>query len=94
MIGATNWFNVKLSTKLSIMSMSIHILNIVEWIITYLFPNSYGWSYAHGDIVKPPLWPYVSDTGDFEPESCLFTFLLNLAAVFVAATMYLFYKWA
>ena len=86
MIRATNWFNKKLSTKFTI------IFYKHKWIITYLFTNSYGWSYAHGDIVKPPLWPYVSDTGDFEPESCLFTFLLNLAAVFVAATMYLFYK--
>ena len=58
----------------------------------YFFNNSYGWSYSNSHIVRPPLWPYISDTGDFAPESTLFTFIVNLAAVVVAATFYMYYK--
>ena len=57
-----------------------------------IYVSRYGISYYEGDIVKPPLWPYVSDTGDFEPESCLFTFILNLAAILGSATFYFYYK--
>uniref|UniRef100_A0AC34FCT9 DNA damage-regulated autophagy modulator protein 2 n=1 Tax=Panagrolaimus sp. ES5 TaxID=591445 RepID=A0AC34FCT9_9BILA len=35
------------------------------------------------------IWPYISDSGTLPPESCIFGQLLNVAALFLAATVYL-----
>ncbi|KAJ3628553.1 hypothetical protein MTP99_015852 [Tenebrio molitor] len=37
-------------------------------------------------------FPYISDTGAYPPESCIFGEMLNIAAVFMLITMYVRYK--
>ena len=37
-------------------------------------------------------WPYISDTGTFPPESCIFAQLLNFGALLVGIIVYIRYK--
>lgn len=37
-------------------------------------------------------WPYISDTGEHVPESCIFSQLLNMASTLVALTIAMRYK--
>eukprot|EP00092_Neocalanus_flemingeri_P049351 GFUD01056683.1.p1 GENE.GFUD01056683.1~~GFUD01056683.1.p1 ORF type:complete len:283 (+),score=83.60 GFUD01056683.1:53-901(+) len=37
-------------------------------------------------------WPYISDTATRPPESCIFSQLVNIGALFVAITFYIRYK--
>ncbi|XP_055330350.1 DNA damage-regulated autophagy modulator protein 2-like [Paramacrobiotus metropolitanus] len=50
---------------------------------------SYVWAVLNDHV--PPIFPYISDTGTFAPESCFFGQLLNIGAVLVALTVYLRY---
>lgn len=47
-----------------------------------------AWQLGHID----PILPFISDTGERQPESCIFAQLLNIAAVFVAIMMYVRYR--
>lgn len=57
------------------------------------FFATYGWARANDHVSAVPMWPYVSDTGDKPPESCLFTLLIVWSAAFVFVAMYLYYKY-
>uniref|UniRef100_A0AC34RK67 DNA damage-regulated autophagy modulator protein 2 n=1 Tax=Panagrolaimus sp. JU765 TaxID=591449 RepID=A0AC34RK67_9BILA len=66
------------------------------WIIPFLsfffsvsaFFISYGIALI-GKHVDLENWPYISDSGNEPPESCVFSQLLNVAALFLACTIYL-----
>jgi len=38
-----------------------------------------------------PIWPYISDTGTFPPESCVFGQLLNMGTILIALIAYIRY---
>ncbi|XP_077868915.1 DNA damage-regulated autophagy modulator protein 2-like isoform X2 [Saccoglossus kowalevskii] len=54
------------------------------------FTISYSISVSLGHV--PAEFPYISDTGTYVPESCIFGQLLNIAAALAFATMYVRYK--
>ncbi|OWA51351.1 hypothetical protein BV898_15837, partial [Hypsibius exemplaris] len=59
------------------------ILTVVTFVVTYL------WSVANGHVSA--VFPSISDTGAFPPESCLFAEMANIAAVLMVLTVYFRY---
>jgi hypothetical protein len=65
------------------------------WIIPFLtfifstaaFVVSYAIAVSLNHVTA--IWPYISDSGTLPPESCIFGQLLNVAALFLACTVYL-----
>ncbi|KHN73945.1 DNA damage-regulated autophagy modulator protein 2, partial [Toxocara canis] len=49
----------------------------------------FSYCVAVGNDHVTAFWPYISDSGTLPPESCIFGQLLNLAALFLAITVYL-----
>ncbi|XP_044756909.1 DNA damage-regulated autophagy modulator protein 2 [Coccinella septempunctata] len=73
--------------------MAIQNLQYLPILISIYFPATFILSYiiavSTDDVT--PLFPYISDTGTFSPESCIFGQLLNLGALFVGCGAYLRY---
>ncbi|XP_045468231.1 DNA damage-regulated autophagy modulator protein 2 [Harmonia axyridis] len=73
--------------------MAFEKLHYLPIAIAVLFPVTFILSYsiavAHEDVT--PLFPYISDTGTFSPESCIFGQLLNLGALLVGFSAYFRY---
>jgi len=55
---------------------------------TFLLTYTLSVSLGHTELD----WPYISDTATRPPESCIFSQLVNLGALFVAITFYIRYK--
>ncbi|XP_076447624.1 DNA damage-regulated autophagy modulator protein 1-like [Babylonia areolata] len=65
-----------------------HVLPVLQIIILPIgFSITYTWSVLLGHV--EPGFPYISDTGTFPPESCVFGLLLDLYATVLAVTIYL-----
>jgi len=60
------------------------ILLPTTFMLTYTLSVSLG----HAELD----WPYISDTATRPPESCIFSQLVNIGALFVAITFYIRYK--
>ncbi|XP_063912128.1 DNA damage-regulated autophagy modulator protein 2-like [Zophobas morio] len=56
----------------------------VTFILTYII------SVYRKDVT--PLFPYISDTGTWSPESCIFGIMLNIGALIQALIMYIRYR--
>lgn len=63
--------------------IGVFLLTVLTWIASYLIAVSLG-------HVEPDL-PYISDTGTYPPESCIFGQALNLSAALAAITIYIRY---
>ncbi|OQV16305.1 putative DNA damage-regulated autophagy modulator protein 1 [Hypsibius exemplaris] len=50
---------------------------------------TYAWAVSLHHV--PAIFPYISDTGSFPPESCFFGEMLNIGAVLIAVTVYFRY---
>ena len=48
---------------------------------------TYAWSVSLHHV--PAMFPFISDTGTFAPESCFFGEMLNIGAILIAVTVYL-----
>jgi len=55
---------------------------------TFLLTYTLSVSLGHTELD----WPYISDTATRPPESCIFSQLVNIGALFVAITFYIRYK--
>jgi len=67
-----------------------HIPVMFAIIFTAMLGITYCFAVWHGDV--DPLFPYISNSGDNRPESCIFSMLLNLCALISATTVYLRYS--
>uniref|UniRef100_A0A915DAJ7 DNA damage-regulated autophagy modulator protein 2 n=1 Tax=Ditylenchus dipsaci TaxID=166011 RepID=A0A915DAJ7_9BILA len=67
--------------KVWIVPLATFIFTISAFVISY--PLAVAFNHV------TPLVPYISDAGSFAPESCIFGQLLNMAALFLALTIYL-----
>ncbi|XP_013777817.1 DNA damage-regulated autophagy modulator protein 1-like isoform X2 [Limulus polyphemus] len=70
--------------KLYFLPLAVFVLLPATFIITYVI------SILHRDVEVS--FPYISDTGTYIPESCIFGQLLNIVACLIAATVYVRYK--
>ncbi|XP_063225563.1 DNA damage-regulated autophagy modulator protein 2-like [Bacillus rossius redtenbacheri] len=74
--------------------MAYHCLHWFPLALVVLLPLTfvitYTWSVLLGDVV--PGFPYISDTGTNPPVSCVFSQLLNVAAVLLGVCIYLRYR--
>ncbi|CAD5235414.1 unnamed protein product [Bursaphelenchus xylophilus] len=77
--------NVTLSdmglNKVWVIPLFTFIFSLAAFLVSYVMAASLG----HVST----FWPYISDSGAFPPESCVFGQLLNMAALFLAITVYL-----
>ncbi|KFM70630.1 DNA damage-regulated autophagy modulator protein 2, partial [Stegodyphus mimosarum] len=71
-------------TRIHLLPVSIFVLIPSSFIITYCIAIYL----KHVEVG----FPYISDTGTFVPESCIFSQAVNLIAFLLAAFMYLRYK--
>ncbi|CAN7998680.1 unnamed protein product [Ixodes hexagonus] len=71
-------------TRVELLPLSVFVLLPGTFILTYLISIALG--HVEADF------PYISDTGTYAPESCVFSQLLNLCAVLMAGTVYVRYK--
>ncbi|XP_077560230.1 DNA damage-regulated autophagy modulator protein 1-like [Haemaphysalis longicornis] len=71
-------------TRVELLPLSVFVLLPGTFIITYLISVLLG----HVEVE----FPYISDTGTYAPESCIFSQLLNICAVLMAGTVYVRYK--
>ncbi|GAA48439.1 DNA damage-regulated autophagy modulator protein 2 [Clonorchis sinensis] len=71
-------------------------LHIVPILLCFLMGLAFVISYAMAASLDhiSILFPYISDTGTWVPESCIFGQLLNMAATLSAVSAYLWYKQA
>ncbi|XP_011690726.1 PREDICTED: DNA damage-regulated autophagy modulator protein 2-like isoform X2 [Wasmannia auropunctata] len=67
--------------KLHVLPLSLFILILVTFVITYTI--SVQWDHV------VPGFPYISETGAFSPESCIFTQCLNIAALLLGCCIYI-----
>ncbi|KAI6191235.1 hypothetical protein M3Y97_00206300 [Aphelenchoides bicaudatus] len=79
------------ATDITLSSMGLTRVWIIP-LLTFIFSlsafvSSYCLAVSSGHVSA--IWPYLSDNAAFAPESCVFGQLLNLAAVFLAITVYL-----
>ncbi|XP_076334751.1 DNA damage-regulated autophagy modulator protein 2-like isoform X2 [Tachypleus tridentatus] len=70
--------------KLYFLPLAVFVLLPGTFIITYVI------SILHRDVEVD--FPYISDTGTYVPESCIFGQLLNIVACLIGATVYVRYK--
>ncbi|XP_057324611.1 DNA damage-regulated autophagy modulator protein 2 [Microplitis mediator] len=70
-------------TNLHYLPIFMFIALPASFIITYII------AVINGHVV--PGFPYISDTGTFPPESCLFAQFLNIIAVIMCITIYIRY---
>lgn len=70
---------------------NIHVLPLVLFV---LIPFSFIVTYSIAVCLKHVEieFPYISDTGAYVPESCIFSQLVNIVACLLAVTMYVRYK--
>ncbi|KAK9873477.1 hypothetical protein WA026_022710 [Henosepilachna vigintioctopunctata] len=73
--------------------MSFELVHYLPILISVWFPITFLITYtiAVCDNHVSPLFPFISDTGTFSPESCIFGQMLNLGAMMMAACCYLRY---
>lgn len=71
-------------TRVELLPVSVFVLLPATFILTYLISILLG----HVEVD----FPYISDTGTYAPESCIFSQMLNMCAVLMAATVYVRYK--
>ncbi|XP_019871581.2 DNA damage-regulated autophagy modulator protein 2 [Aethina tumida] len=64
-------------------------ITVGVWFI-FTFLLTYGIAVLNDDVV--PVFPYISDTGTWAPESCIFGLMLNLGALIMAVTIYIRYR--
>lgn len=67
--------------NLHVLPLSLFILIPVTFMITYTI--SVQWDHV------VPGFPYISETGTFSPESCIFAQLLNIAALLLGCCVYI-----
>lgn len=72
------------TNRIFLLPVAVFILLPATFIISYVI------SVVLGHV--EPDFPYISDTGTYSPESCIFGQLLNFSAFLVAATIYTRYK--
>uniref|UniRef100_A0A131YD68 Transmembrane protein n=2 Tax=Rhipicephalus TaxID=426455 RepID=A0A131YD68_RHIAP len=71
-------------TRVELLPLSVFVLLPGTFIVTYLISILLG----HVEVE----FPYISDTGTYAPESCIFSQLLNICSFLMAATVYVRYK--
>ncbi|XP_022910665.1 DNA damage-regulated autophagy modulator protein 2 isoform X2 [Onthophagus taurus] len=78
-------------SKMTITFEKVYWLPIVVFI---WFPVTFIITYIIAVITEdvPPIWPYISDTGTFPPEACIFGQLLNTGSILMAMVIYLRYR--
>ncbi|XP_044739134.1 DNA damage-regulated autophagy modulator protein 2-like [Chrysoperla carnea] len=67
--------------NLHVIPLSLFILMPVTFVITYFI--AVFWDHVH------PTLPYISETGAFSPESCIFAQFLNIAALLLLCWVYI-----
>jgi len=55
--------------------------------------SRYGWALSNQNVPSVPKWPFVSDTGGYPPESCLFTFFLVIASMITFLAIIIYYRY-
>ncbi|XP_018319530.1 DNA damage-regulated autophagy modulator protein 1-like [Agrilus planipennis] len=63
-------------------------LTFIWFVVTFVI--SYAVALYHDHIYW--LFPYISDTGDLAPESCVFAQFLNIGIIFLSVTVYVRYR--